>query len=81
MDGLFKKAGGLGGGAQPPPICKHVMIRATFLYCTHGDDMMFVFFIASMDGLYKSGGVGGGAAPLICKHKDPGNLPQQRTWR
>ena len=32
------------------------MIRATFPYCTHGDDMMFVFFISSMDGLYKSGG-------------------------
>ena len=49
------------------------MIRATFPYCTHGDDMMFVFFIASMDGLHKSG-VGGGAAPLNRKHKDPGNL-------
>ena len=35
---------------------KHVMIRATFPYCTHGADMMFVFFIASMDGLYKRGG-------------------------
>ena len=26
-----------------------------------------------MDGVYKSGGgLGGGAAPPICKHKDPG---------
>ena len=58
----FKKSGGVGGGAAPP-ICKHVMIRATFPYCTHGDDMMFVFFIASMDGLYKSGGLGGGRSP------------------
>ena len=64
-----KKAGGVGGGAappicrSPPPFAKRVMIRATFPYCTHGDDMMFVFFIASMDGLYKSGGVGRGAAP------------------
>ena len=57
----FKKRGGW--GAQPPH-CKHVMIRATFPYCTHGDDMMFVFFFASMDGLYESGGEGGNNANI-----------------
>ena len=62
----FKKAGRLGGGGgAAPPICKHVMIRATFPYCTHGDDMMFVFFIASMDGLYKSGALGGRSPPPL----------------
>ena len=31
-------------GFAAPPLRKHVMIRATFPYCTHGEDMMFVFF-------------------------------------
>ena len=61
----FKAGGGVGGGwgGRSPPLCKHIMIRATFPYCKNGDDMMLVAFIASMDGVYKSGGVGAGAPP------------------
>ena len=46
-------AGGL-GGAQPPP-CANKMIRATFLYCKHDEDMM-LFCIASITGLEHVGG-------------------------
>ena len=51
------------------------MIRATFPYCTHGDDMMFVFFIASMDGLYKSGGLGGAQPPPFANTRIRATFP------
>ena len=32
------------------------MIRATFPYCTHGDDMMFVLLLQAWMGFTKAGG-------------------------
>ena len=52
----------LGGGAGP--LLENKMIRTTFPYCKHGDDMMLLF-IASMDGLKKSRGAG---RKMICTY-------------
>ena len=49
----FKTAGGLGRGGAAPPFAKN-MIRATFPYFKHADDMLFR--IGSMDG-FETGGV------------------------
>ena len=43
-------------GAQPPFADK--MVRTTFPYGKHGDDMMLVY-IESVDRLKKAGGLGG----------------------
>ena len=40
----FTKAGGLRGGAAPPPFA-NTRIRATFPNSKHGDDMMLVFLL------------------------------------
>ena len=69
----FTKAGGGLGGAQPAPFA-NTRIRATFPNSKHGDDMMFVFFYSKHGWALQKRGVGGGATPPICKHKDPGNL-------
>ena len=51
---LKRGGGGLGGGGwgggAAPPLCKHIMIRATFPYCKNGDDMMFVFLLQAWMG-------------------------------
>ena len=73
----FPKAGGLGGGAVPPS-CKHVMIRATFPCCTHGDDMMFVFFYCKHGWGFQSGGVGGGAAPPFANTRIRATFPNRK---
>ena len=72
----LKAAGGL--GVARPPSFANKMIRTTFLSCKHGDDMMFL--IGSKDGVKAAGGLGGRAAPTICKQNDPHNFPFLQTW-
>ena len=68
-----------GWGDQRPPFANK-MIRTTFLYCKHGDDMML--FIGYMDA-FETPGVGGwgGRSPTPFKQNDPHNFLFLHTWR
>ena len=70
----FKAGGGVGGVGvgRSPPLCKHIMIRATFPYCKNGDDMMLVFLLHAWMGFTKAGGLGRARPP-------PPHLQTQRS--
>ena len=80
------KSGGVGGAQPPPPPppppFANKGIRTEFAYCKHKRSTWRradACFLVQASMAFQSEGVGGGAAPPICKQNDPHSLPLVQT--